>query len=183
MTNRNIKPSALATLIDEVVAKITIARRVSSAEAERAIVHLLDLAGSASLAMNLDDHTIESLSGNFKFTLTVEAIKPKLKFDNKEHGVVTLDAPAADTPNDYKLNEPKPEPMSKEEKLLQMFHVVHPEFGDGGSCSVRVIEYNEWDEEESGTFIDVLKGGQRAWGYTQAELLFEYLTKDLVRTS
>lgn len=182
MTNRNIKPSALATLIDEVVAKITIARRVSSAEAERAIVHLLDLAGSASLAMNLDDHTIESLSGNFKFTLTVEAIKPKLKFDNKEHGVIVLDAPAADAPNDYKLDDFNLK-MSKEEKLLQMFHFVHPEFGDGGSCSVRVIEYNEWDEEESGTFVDVLKGGQRAWGYTQAELLFEYLTKDLVRTS
>ena len=70
--------------------------------------------------------------------------------------------------------------MKVEDKLLRMFHVVNPDFKDSRSFAVDVIHFDDWEEEDSGYHIRVIKGGQFCWGYTQAELLFEYLTLDWV---
>ena len=68
--------------------------------------------------------------------------------------------------------------MDTEDKMLKMFHSLHPDFEESRSCSVEVNLYYDYDEEDTGYFIRVMKGGNYCWGYTQAELLFEYLTKD-----
>tara|TARA_R110000851_G_scaffold330751_1_gene503960 strand:+ start:1271 stop:1480 length:210 start_codon:yes stop_codon:yes gene_type:complete len=65
--------------------------------------------------------------------------------------------------------------VDKEDKLLLIFNRVHPDFKDSKSCTVEIIEYAEWDEEV-GTHINVMKNGYRCWGYTDSELLFEYIT-------
>lgn len=70
--------------------------------------------------------------------------------------------------------------MTKEEKLLKMFHAVHYNFnGSGGSSAtfeVKVTVAEQWDDFE--TSIEILKDGDCCACYTEAELLFDYLTRD-----
>jgi hypothetical protein len=66
--------------------------------------------------------------------------------------------------------------MINDYKLLRMFHAVHPDFKDSRSCEVTIEE--DLDGDDYGQVVSVTKDGNWCWGYTQSELLFEYITKD-----
>jgi hypothetical protein len=75
MPKRNVSKHRLEKLIDSVVSEITIAKAVNYEEAEQAVNQLIDLAGSAALALGLDDKAISLSSDLYEFTLTTKYIK------------------------------------------------------------------------------------------------------------
>ena len=62
--------------------------------------------------------------------------------------------------------------MDKEAKMLKMFNILHTDVS--GSCKA-VITYDEYTDPSG---IMVRKDGYDCWGYTLAELTFEYITRD-----
>jgi len=65
--------------------------------------------------------------------------------------------------------------MSNEDKLLRMFHLVNPDFKNSRTCTVQVEECSDWSTFDDDR-VDVYKNGNKCWGYTKSELLFEYAT-------
>lgn len=75
MPKRNVSKHRLEKLIDSVTSEITIAKAVNYEEAEQAVNQLIDLAGSAALALGLDDKVISLSSDLYEFTLTTKYLK------------------------------------------------------------------------------------------------------------
>ena len=75
MPKRNVKKHRLERLIDSVVSEITIAKTVNHEEATQAVNQLIDLAGSAALALDLDDKVIRISHDLYEFTLTTKYLK------------------------------------------------------------------------------------------------------------
>lgn len=68
-------------------------------------------------------------------------------------------------------------PLSDEEKILHMYCAIEPDTSER-EMSRLVVERETSDDWNSPLVLRYMKNGDTCWTMTQAELLFEYITKD-----
>jgi len=65
--------------------------------------------------------------------------------------------------------------MNEEEKMIWLFEQVDGQLDTRTGCSLEIDDGDYGSE----SFLKLMKDGNCCWSKTKAELVFDYLTKDL----